>query len=189
MLRPNRGNPGNRSVGRQNAVRELQYACKFYNILSASFSTAVSAYSSPRFTPPFHMHMPYLPRTPSPPCALDANGKLKDAADIAWFNSPSDVHSLTRCVPLTLRWNPPSEPTARNTLTGSNTAAPVDKPATETAEAACGSKWKISRETATGTAKKKGKANPHVKYSTCNSKAKEGLKGASVDVQEGVKRA
>ena len=37
--------------------------------------------------------------------------------------------------------------------------------------------------------KKKGKANPQVKYSTRNSKAKEGLKGASADAQEGVKRA
>ena len=34
------------------------------------------------------------PCTPSPPCALDSEGNLKDAADIDWFQSPSDACPL-----------------------------------------------------------------------------------------------
>ena len=34
------------------------------------------------------------PCTPSPPCALDSEGNLKDAADIDWFQSPSDILPL-----------------------------------------------------------------------------------------------
>ena len=34
------------------------------------------------------------PRTPSPPCALDSEGNLKDATDIDWFQSPPDALPL-----------------------------------------------------------------------------------------------